>query len=147
MPLLAKPIKHISKQYKTDCNLPFISASIVRFTRLTFSMTRLSKESFNAFASARIFLASSVFVTASLKLFCDFSFSTRNFRFNREWDKKHLAVALKSYPLFVIKQWPNRNFIFYILHKNQCTLNGVLNSYNQAYNLYICWHPWTLLIH
>ena len=43
-----------------------------------------------------------------------------------------MAVALKSYPLFVIKQWQNRNFIFYVLHKNQCTLNGVLNSYEKG---------------
>ena len=44
--------------------------------------------------------------------------------------KKHLAVALKSYPLFAIKPWQNRNFIFSVLHKNQCALNGVLNSYD-----------------
>lgn len=40
-----------------------------------------------------------------------------------------MAVALKSYPLFAIKPWQNRNFIFSVLPKNQCTLNGVLNSY------------------
>ena len=43
--------------------------------------------------------------------------------------KKHLAVALKSYPLFAIKPWQNRNFIFSVLSKNQSALNGVLNSY------------------
>lgn len=67
--------------WRAVCSLPFISASIFRFTRLTFSLTRLSKESFNVFACARIFLASSVFATASLKGFWAFSFSVCNFRF------------------------------------------------------------------
>ena len=43
-----------------------------------------------------------------------------------------MAVALKSYPLFAIKPWQNRNFIFSVLPKNQCTLNGVLNSYSET---------------
>jgi len=38
--------------------------------------------------------------------------------------KKYLAAALKSYPLFAIKPRQNRNFIFSVLTKNQCTLNG-----------------------
>lgn len=47
-----------------------------------------------------------------------------------------MAAALKSYPLFAIKPRQNRNFIFSVLPKNQCTLNEVLNSYEIVTNSY-----------